>query len=105
MVVRWEKTSIQDLKDFKNHSKFSNINAYITKMVSYVDNLAEQPLLGKLYLYTKGYIVRQLIYKKHKIFYYIEEDIIHIIAIIHHRQNVQEKIKFIKNIRKFGDVP
>lgn len=98
MVISWHQTSIQDLKDFKNYSKSSNINEYITKMVRYVDELAEQPYLGRIYLYVKGHIIRQLIYEKHKIFYYIEEDIIHIIAVIHHRQNVREKIKFIKSI-------
>lgn len=100
MVVKWEKASKQDLKDFKNYSKSSNINEYITMLVRYVDDLAEQPYLGKIYLYTKGYIVRQLIYEKHKIFYYIEGDIIHIVAVIHHKQDVREKIKFIKKYYK-----
>ena len=65
-------------------------------MVRYVDVLAEQPRLGKIYLYTQGRIVRQLIYEKHRIFYYIDEDVIHIISVIHHRQSTQDKVEFIK---------
>ncbi len=100
MVIKWDKTSIEDLKDFKNYSRSSNINQYISKMVRYVDVLAEQPRLGKIYLYTQGNIVRQLIYEKHRIFYYIDEDVIHIISIIHHRQSTQEKVEFIKRYYK-----
>ena len=98
MVIKWEKTSKQDLKDFKNYSKSSNVNEYLIELVKYVDDLAEKPRLGKIYLYTKGYIVRQLIYEKHKIYYYIDEDVIHIIAVVYHKQNMQEKIRFIKSI-------
>lgn len=101
MVVKWEKTSKEDLKDFKNYSKSSNVNEYITNMVKYVDDLSKNPYLGKIYLYTKGYIVRQLIHEKHKIYYYIDGDVIHIIAVVHHKQNMQEKIRFIKNIIKY----
>lgn len=100
MVIKWEKTSIEDLKDFKNYSKSSNINQYISKMVRYVDVLAEQPRLGKIYLYTEGYIIRQLIYEKHRIFYYIVEDVIHIISVIHYRQSTQERVEFIKKYYK-----
>ncbi len=93
-----DKASIEDLKDFKNYSKSSNINQYISKMVRYVDVLTEQPRLGKIYLYTQGRIVRQLIYEKHRIFYFIDidEDVIHIISVIHHKQSTQDKVEFIK---------
>lgn len=100
MVIKWDKTSIEDLKDFKNYSKLSNINQYISKMVKYVDILAEQPRLGKIYLYIQRNIVRQLIYEKHSIFYYIDEEVIHIISVIHHRKSTQDKVEFIKRYYK-----
>ena len=96
MVIKWEITSIEDLKEFKKYSKISNINQYISKMVRYVDELADKPRLGKIYLYTRRKIIRQLIYEKHRIFYYIDNDIIHIISVIHHRQSIQDKVEFIK---------
>ena len=52
--------------------------------------------LAKIYFYLKGYIVRQLIHKKHRIFYYIEDNKIYIISIVHHKQNMTGKINFIK---------
>ena len=100
MVIQWTTSSVDDLKNFKNYSKSSNINLYISKLVRYTDNLIDQPKLGKIYLYTKGYIVRQLIYQKHKIFYYVDEDTIHILSVVHHKQNPQDKINFIKKYVK-----
>lgn len=95
MEIKWDKASIEDLKNFRKYSKSSNIDQYIYKIVRYVDVLVEQPRLGKIYLYTQSCIVRQLIYEKHRIFYYIDEDVIHIISIIHHRQSTQDKVEFI----------
>ncbi len=95
MEIKWDKASIEDLKNFRKYSKSSNIDQYIYKIVRYVDVLVEQPRLGKIYLYTQSRIVRQLIYEKHRIFYYIDEDVIHIISIIHHRQSTQDKVEFI----------
>lgn len=56
MVIKWEKTSKQDLQDFKNYSKSSNVNEYLIELVRYVDDLAEKAYLGKIYLYTKLYL-------------------------------------------------
>lgn len=95
MEIKWDKASIEDLKNFRKYSKSSNIDQYIYKIVRYVDVLVEQQRLGKIYLYTQSRIVRQLIYEKHRIFYYIDEDVIHIISIIHHRQSTQDKVEFI----------
>ena len=54
MIIKWERTSIEDLKEFKKYSKISNINQYISKMVRYVDDLADKPRLGKtIYLQYK----------------------------------------------------
>ena len=36
MVIKWNKTSIEDLKNFKKYSKSSNINQYISKIVRYI---------------------------------------------------------------------
>ena len=52
MEIKWDKASIEDLKNFRKYSKSSNIDQYIYKIVRYVDVLVEQPQLGKIYLYT-----------------------------------------------------
>ena len=96
MVVKWENNAIQDLKEFKSISQLSNVNNYILDIVNYVNTLSEYPKLGKIYLYIQGKIIRQLIYKEHKIFYYLDDEIIHVLTVIHHRQDTQTKINFVK---------
>lgn len=65
-----------------------------------VDILKEHPYLGKIYSYIKNSIIRQFIYKKHKIFYFINNETIHIIAVIHYSEDIAARINFIK--RNFG---
>ena len=61
-----------------------------------MDLLKVQPHLGKIYLYIKGHIIRQFIHEEHRIFYYEQEESIYIIAIVHHKQDIKEKINFLK---------
>ena len=96
MVVRWHKTALEDLKDFFEVTKLYNPKDYIQKLVNYVNALTEQPNLGKIYLYIHGSIIRQLIYKEHKIFYYIDNNQINILTVVHHRQDINSKIEYIK---------
>ena len=98
MVVKWTSLAIQDLKDFREVTKISRPTEYIIKLVQYVDFLKEQPRLGRIYFYTRGFIIRQLIYDKHRIFYYINEDTINILSVVHHRQDIQKKIDYIKRM-------
>lgn len=97
MVVEWTTPAVQDLKDFRKITKMSNSSKYIFNLVNYVSLLSEQPHLGKIYFYTHNHIIRQLIYKQHRIFYYIDKNTIYILTVVHHRQNIQYKIKYIKN--------
>ena len=96
MELIWTNQSILDLKEFRNYTKMSNPNVYISSLIKSVDLLVEQPHLGKIYSYIKGVIVRQLIHEQHRVFYYIKDNKTFIIAVIHHRQNVQEKYRYIK---------
>lgn len=101
MVINWTNSAIQDLKNFKNITKSVNANEYVSNLVITVDMLKEHPYLGKIYLYIKNSIVRQFIYKQHKVFYFIDNEIIHIIAVIHYREDITTRINFIKrNFRK-----
>lgn len=96
MVIHWSNSAIQDLKDFKEYSLKNNINDYILELVQFVDILKEQQKLGKIFIYTNNTIVRQLIHNEHKIFYYVDKDTIHILSVIHHRQDIKRKIEYIK---------
>ncbi|MBR3254721.1 MAG: type II toxin-antitoxin system RelE/ParE family toxin [Clostridia bacterium] len=96
MVINWTESAINDLKDFKNITKRLDSNKYIKELVNNVKMLEDNKSLGKIYFYIKGNIVRQLLYEKHRIFYYEKDNIIHIIAVVHHKQDVKEKLKYIK---------
>lgn len=100
MVINWTNPAIQDLKDFKQYTLMSNTNDYISDLIDSVNLLTYQPKLGKIYFYTNNCIIRQLIHEQHRIFYYIDKNTIHIVAAIHHRQDVKKKIDFIKNYFK-----
>ena len=100
MEINWTNPAIQDLKDFKNITKMLNPNDYIKDLINNVDLLKEQSRLGKIYTYLNGCIVRQLVHEQHRVFYYEKEDIIHIVSVVHHKQDIKEKMKYIqKNIK------
>ena len=100
MVVIWTTSAIEDLKEFKEYTQQSNSNVYIIELISYVDTLINNPRLGKIYSYINEIIVRQLIYREHKIYYYSEDDKIHILAVVHHRQDMKTRINYIKRFLK-----
>lgn len=97
MEINWTESAKNDLKEFRYITKKSDPNKYIIQLINNVKLLEDNKNLGKIYFYIKGYIVRQLIFEKHRIFYYEKDNIIHIIAVVHHKQNMKEKIKYIKN--------
>lgn len=70
---------------------------YILRLVESTNLLTDYPKLGKIYFYNDGYTIRKLIHEKHIILYYINNDIIHIIAVIHHKQESKRRIDYIKN--------
>lgn len=97
MEINWTESAKNDLKEFRFITKKSNPNEYIKELVNNVKLLEDNKNLGKIYFYIKGYIVRQIIFEQHRIFYYDKNNIIHIIAIVHHKQDIKAKIKYIKN--------
>lgn len=100
MVIKWSDFAKTNLKDFYSHTHMEtkNVTNYIKSLVNYVDCLAEQNYLGKVLCYFKSFEIRQLIYKKHRIFYYIFDDEIRIIAVVHAMQDLKSTLK---NIQKY----
>ena len=97
MEINWTESAKNDLKEFRFITKKSNPNEYIKEIDNNIKLLEDNKNLGKIYFYIKGYIVRQLIFEQHRIFYYEKNSIIHIIAVVHHKQDMKAKIKYIKN--------
>lgn len=96
MEINWTSPSIRDLRDFYNITKKSDSKYYIQKLIKQINLLKDQPLSGKIFFYTNKHIIRQIIIGEHKVLYYINGDIIHILAVVHFRQNIKEKFKYIK---------
>ncbi len=96
MEINWTESAKNDLKEFRFITKKSNPNEYIKELVNNVKLLEDNKNLGKIYFYIKGYIVRQIIFEQHRIFYYEKNNIIHIITVVHHKQDMKERIKYIK---------
>ncbi len=102
MVINWTNPAIKDLKSFLNYTKIENPSNYIETLVKQIDMLTAQPKSGKIYLYTNNCIVRQIIIDQHKVLYYVNNETIHILSVIHFKQNIKEKIKYIKQyLQKF----
>ena len=100
MVIKWTEPAFSDLNDFKSISQKENVSDYIMKLFEYSQQLKEFPKLGRIYHYYKKIIIRKLVYKEHSILYYIDGDIIYIIAVIHHKQDINKKLKTINSLLK-----
>lgn len=103
MVVLWSKQSKFDLKNYKKHSKIytrGKLDNYINDLVVYVDSLKSAPYLGKFFYVHNNIEVRQLIFKMHKIFYYIQNEQIIIIMITHTSRDLSSILAIINNFFK-----
>ncbi len=101
MVVIWSKPAIDDLKNYLEHSKMiteGKVQKYIESLVDYGNSLESNPNLGKEFLTYKNITIRQLLYKMHRIFYYVDNDEIIIIQIKHTLRNIDYVIEIIKNL-------
>ena len=103
MVIIWDKNARNDLKQYMKHSKIytkDKLKNYINDLINYIDTLIISPYLGKSLYFHNSYEVRQLIYKMHRIFYYIKEDKIIISAVFHMERNVDDVIENINEYIK-----
>ena len=102
MVIKWTKPALSDLNNFKSISKKNNVSKYIKKLFEYSHQLADNPELGHPYKYFRKVIVRKLVYEEHSIFYIIDKknNIIYILAVVHHRQDINKKLNAIATFLK-----
>lgn len=98
MVIIWSNFAKNNLRDYlrNSHRQKNNVSNYIKSLVNYVQNLIYFNSLGKVLYYYHSIEIRQLLYKQHRILYYISNQEIHILAILHTSQNLKTTLKFIK---------
>ena len=92
MVVIWTNLAKENLKKFKEITKKVNPDEYIEKLIKYVDDLKINNKLGKISTYIKGKIIRQLIYKEHTVYYFLEDEKIYILSVVHSREDSKRKL-------------
>ena len=100
MVVVWSKFAKTDLKNYKQNSKIltkDKIVKYIKNLVKYTNELQSNPFLGKEFYEYKNIFIRQLLYKMHRVLYFIQDEKIIIIMVAHTSRDL---VNIIKNIKK-----
>lgn len=98
MVVIWQEEAKNDLKDYSQKSRMQTrdkIQNYINDLIDYVDLLEHNPCMGKVFYIYQNIEIRQLLFKRHRIIYYIEDDEIIIVKIIHTSRDVDNVIKYL----------
>ncbi len=94
MEVIITKKARDDLHDFFNNSRTNTENYvinYINELLNCVDLISLSPHIGKIIDYIRFYKIRQLIHRKHKIFYTIYNNKIYILRFIHSSRNFNLK--------------
>ncbi len=64
-------------------------------LISYTLSLSDFPQLGRVIFCIQKIEIRQLIYKKHRILYYID-DSIHILSVLHTSRDINKFFKYLK---------
>ena len=96
MVIKWSDFAKDNLKYFIETSKLTHPLVYAESLVRNLFLLTDNPRAGKLLFTINDLEVRQLIYKKHRIIYRINNDTIDVGAVIHTSQNLEISIRFAK---------
>ncbi len=98
MVVVWSNFSKLNLRNFLLTTLMTKNNAikYVKRLVEYVGYLEEQNFLGKVLTKYNNTEIYQLIYKQHRIIYFIDIDKIYIISVLHTAQNPEKTLESIK---------
>ena len=93
MVINWSEFAIENLRDFIKITKIYNIAEYTDELFEYIDSLKDNNSLGKYILTFNSYEIRQLVFNKHKILYYIFDNEVRILALIHSSQDYGSMLK------------
>ena len=99
-MVVWTDNAISHITEFIDEAREGTEETaknYMRKLVDYADILETMPEIGKkTNFYISEYEIRQMIYKKHRIFYNIKGKDVVILAIIHTRLDVGKALRKLK---------
>lgn len=99
-MVIWTDNAVSHITEFIDEAKEDTeetAKSYMRKIVNYVDILETMPALGKKIEYVIYNLeIRQIIYKKHRIIYYIENNDTVILAILHIKLDIEKALRKLK---------
>lgn len=98
MVVIWQKEATEDLKDYTQKSRMyteNKVKHYVVSLSEYAELLENNPKMGKVIYKYKNIEIRQLLYKMHRIIYYIKGNKIIIAKVVHTARNVDRVIEYL----------
>ena len=88
---------------FKSKGNTSNnVLKYNDEVIEYIEIVKQSPQIGKVVHINKYGIIRQLIYRKHKILYIIIKNKIMVLRIIHSARNFNLKRNL--NLKNFPEI-
>lgn len=98
-MVIWTDSALEDLQNIMIFSKAGNVKLYLKKLVIYTEVLYTMPFIGtklkKFSKYHQNFF--QLIYKNHKIIYFIKNNKVYILFVVHFRQDLA--LRFIRHFK------
>lgn len=102
MVIKWTPLAIEQLQNFREISKAEshNIKDYIISLVTFTNSILDNNELGKVIFMLNNVKFRQLLYKKHRIIYYVKNGEIQIVSIIHTSQNLEKALAILEKYYK-----
>ena len=102
MVIKWTPLAIEQLQNFIKISKAEEytIKDYISSLIEFTNQLLWSNEMGKVMFKLNNVSFRQLLYKKHRIIYYIKKDEIQIVSVVHTSQSLDKAITILERYYK-----
>lgn len=102
MVIKWTPLAIEQLQNLREISKAEphNIKEYISSLITFTNSLLDNNELGKVIFMLNNVKFRQLLYKKYRIIYYVKNDEILIVSVIHTSQNLERALALLEKYYK-----
>lgn len=106
MVIKWTPLAIEQLQNFVKISKAEDrtIKDYISSLIEFTNKLLWSNDMGKVMFKLNSVKFRQLLYKKHRVIYYVKNDEIQIVSVIHTSQNLDKAIAVLEKYYKKSDI-
>lgn len=99
-MVIWTDTAISHITEFIDEAREDTENtakSYMSKLIDYTDILETMPEIGKkIEFVMSNYEIRQMVYKKHRIIYYIKGNDVVILAVLHTKLDTNKALNRLK---------